>query len=729
MIIGKNKILLLNLILIPPFFLKGVQFLLNRFNGNWAYIIDQLGLAAVSVSILFIWLRKKRLFKLSKTVVLIIVALVLVTHYNSFFRAIFDEWLNIIGDINLIHYTKTDPSATGFYITRDRYAWGPFVAFYETVGIDKPYSNFLMSSFGIIAIVGASLAGAWLAGVVFKNNLASLITGLLIGISPNTFASLAWPSSVQGDSLGVILTIFTVSAWIIARKTKDKRGILISLLLLAASLKGGGSVRTIMVGILLILSDLVLFRKYLNKKWVWDWLAVVLIEVFYYLATPAVHLVPREESVSAVVRVAQLMELTAKSLVPPTILAKLITIFLPVKINTIWVVVIGSIIFMLGWLFALLGFIKKKWSLFVFAWIWFFATIFYAPWFAEGYGKTLASINDRMVFNIPANAGFKYAYLPLVALHIFLAVVLAKLIKIKKKLGILLTVLIIGFRGIEFLKLDHDWKLQNAIPNREWQQLLFNLIPIQSADPAKPKALVLVDGKNNPLVSQSFPVQHGMYIQNSVVFYNSVSEFFKNDHEIGGLRYLLDDIFAFGWDSGSQKAVDLTRIYRDWIKDAKKADTEIHSFSDWKSDFPLQDGFIMPGEVYIGNVVNPVESKFTSPELSIPVPNPNNINLEVGFNTEALFELKPSGDRLLTLAILCNSDHGIKKQSDLINNQKTVEDQLNFSRVRVKIYNHGSQTAAVTTKCEGPVIKKIVISGSPNFKYKLNRIRLGFSYP
>lgn len=687
-------------------------------NGNWIYIFEQLGLAFIGFVGIFFWLRNKQVFKLKGLVVLGIFLLVFITHYNFFYRAIFDEWGNIISSLNTLHYTKQSSESTPYYYSRERYAWAPFSLFYEVVGFDKSYSNVLMGGFGILMIFGAALSGAWLTGVLTKNHAATFIAGLLIGISPNTFASLPWPSSIQGDSLGIVLVSLSVAVWIVARKTKDYKGILLSFLFLAAALKGGGSVRTITAFSLLVMTDVVLFSKSFKKKWLFDWAAVFIIESLYLFTTSSVRMPPRFEGVPFIVRGAQIMELTTKSFIPPTILVKIIAYLIHLNPNIIWVVAIGLIIFTTGWTLAIFGFIKKKWKLFIWAWFWFYLTVFYAPWFAEGYGITLSSINDRLNFNLLDLAGYKYAYLPLVAMHVVVAIFLSALMKRKRKLFITLIIALIGFRSYEFMNLDYKWRLEVGVPNQEWQKTLFGLLPLDFVSVYRPNYLVLVDGKNNPIYSSSFLVEHGMYSNGSVVFFKDVDSFFATmDKE----KIDPNKIIALGWDSGKQKMVNVTEMFRNWLKDEKSAN--------WVSS-GFDTGFYQPKAVSIGNEIKFSESQVVSPELNVILPSPQSMVLKINMDIEDFLQYKGNKDASFDIKILCNSDHGKLKRSQLINNQMTSDDQLDSSKVIVPVgKKRGRTVVSATLRCNGAILKKMIISGSPSVQYKINNIELSFPYP
>lgn len=689
------------------------------FNGNWIYIFEQLSLAVVAFVVLYFWLRKKQTFKLKGIVILIIFLLTLITHYNFFYRAIFDEWKNVISSLNILHYTKQPAISTPYYYSRERYAWAPFSFFYEVVGFDKPYSNPLMGGFGILMIFGAALSGAWLAGILSKNQTTALIAGLLIGISPNTFASLPWPSSVQGDSLGIILVSLTVGIWILGRQTKNYKWILLSLLFLAASLKGGGSVRTITAFLLLPMTDIILFSKSFNKRWLFDWAAVFIIEALYLFTTSSVHMAPRFEGVPLIVRAAQIMELTAKSFIPPTILVKILAYLIHLKPQITWVVVIGSIIFTIGWILAIWGFIKKKWKLFTWAWVWFYLTVFYTPWFAEGFGSTLISINDRLNFNLLDLAGFKYAYLPLVAMHTAVAIFLSKLFKTKKRLAIILIIILIGFRSYEFMILDYKWRLEKGTPNQEWQKTLFTLLPLDYVNTHKPNYLVLVDDKNNPLYSSSFSVEAGMYDNGSVIFFNDTNSFFTKNSEWKKIDP--DKIIALGWDGGKQKMINATDVFRKWLKDEKSVD--------WiSSDFGID--FHQPKSVSIGSEIKFGESQIESPELNVILPNPQLMSLKLNVDVQDFPQYMGDKNASLDVKILCNTDHGKLKGNQLINSQRTLNDQLNDSKTIIKIdKKRGKLILNTNLKCNGVILKKMFISGSPNIQFKINNVELSFPYP
>lgn len=698
------RYLALEISLISFFFLRGGQLLFNRFSANWAYVFDQLGLALVGTLLAVIWLKSKHSFKLSWFIVVGISALVIATHYRSFYRPIiYDEWNNVISSLNILHDRQANPEQLPFFATRERYAWAPFTAIYEIYGIDKPYSAEVMSAFTILMILGAALAGAWLAYVISGNKIAALIAGLLIGISPNSFASLPWPSSTQGESLGIILTSLTVGVWIVARQTKDPKGILLALLLLAATLKGGGSVRTITVGSLLIMSDIILFSKDIRKRWFIEWLAVLVVGIFYFFSNSGVHVGSFRESVPFLVRAAQMMELTSKSFIPPTLLAWLMEYLIAFNASFKWVVVLGALIFTLGWGLVLLLIVKGKLRIFTWGWMWFYLTVFFTVWFGEEFGSTLESINDRYVFNM-LRAGYKYAYLPLVGMHVAIGAILGSLIIHKftwRKLFFIITILIIGFRSYEFLKLDYHWRVEHSIPNREWQKALFKIIPRSSTNPSNPKVLVLVDGKHNPMFSPAYSAINGMYYDKSVIYFGNVDDFY-NEAVIKD-NIPPERVFALGWDSGKQKIVDLTFVFRKWLQDPDTVSWRVDDFRNWSSN--------------------------TSPELNVFLPNPNNISLKLDILVEDLSDeiLK---DDFFTAAILCNSDHGKANVKKLVNNQMTLADQLGKSRVEIPLSGRrGHVTLNAKLRCDGSILKQVVLSAPTTIRFKLIKMEISFPLP
>lgn len=717
--------LALVVLLTPFFFLKGVQFFLNKYDGNWAYVIEQLGLGLIAIFLSVSWLKGRKTFRLGWLNAAVIILLIYVTHTYSFNRSIFDEWFNVISPLHAIHFQKVAPEKTSFYQTRERYAWAPFTAFYEIVGFDKPYSNRLLDGYGILFMVAASLAGAWLAGTISGSKVAALIAGLLIGISPNSISSLPWPSSVQGDSLGVILVALMVGAWIIARQKKDSKGIIIALLFLAAALKGGGSVRTITSGGLLIATDVILFSKDFKKQWLWQWLGVIAIEVFYFLMTSSVQMPPRTQAVPLVVRVAQIMELTTKSFIPPTILAKLIGYLVGVSTKVSWLITLGAAIFIVGWGLTVWCFLVRRGRIFSWAWVWFFLTIFFVPWFAEGYGSTLASINDRSAFNLTDLAGFKYSYLPLVGLHVVVGIFLAKLILQKKKLFLYLTLALLAFRAWEFMFLDHKWAVEIGSPNQKWQNMLFPMLYPGKLSPQHPKYLVLADGRNNPIYWQSFSVEHGMYFDGSVIFSNSAEEFFKKQFSQKTIEP--QDVYALGWDSGKQQMLDLTPIFRRWLENPNSVLWQETVFKNWSSKNYTKEGLIVPTIVKFGDIVRRQESELISPTLAFSLPGSGPIEVRLNLYIENLIASRNSS---VSVGLLCNTDHGKKKAKELIGWQKTAQDQINESKVKIPLYGRAGYVSAIgKTKCGGVTLAKIVITGSPEIRFKINILELTFPYP
>ncbi len=714
---------IVTLVSIIFFFLRGGEWLVSSLNANWGYVIDQLGLAIIATTLLRSWLRDKKIFKLSTATIVIITSIIILTHYNSFYRAILDEWLNVIQDMQAID-RGAPAESTGFYITRERYAWAPFIAFHETVGLTKPYSNLILSAFGILMIGGAALSSAWLAGIISGSKKAAMITGLLVGISPNSFASLPWPSSVQGDSLAIILVTFTVGTWILGRKHNDTKGIIIALLFLAAALKGGGSVRTITAGALLVITDFVVFSKDFKPKFLLSWFGAFAITIFFYISNNAVHMAPRAESVSLIVRGAQIMELTTKSFVPPTILSWGIKRLLIFEGKITFVIAFGIIIFALGSLLSLYSFRKRNFKLFTWGWAWFYATAFYAPWFAEGYGTTLTSINDRIVFNLNDMAGFKYAYLPLAGLHIMLGIALANLISSKKfrKVFIVLTIILLALRSYEFLKLDYGWRKARGAIDQEWQRAVFTILPPDKQTDSDQKYLVLLDGPHNPIYSSMFSVQQGLYFGTSVIFYNDPEKFylekFTNDNPH------LNNVYALAWDSGKLKMLDSTPTFRTWLSKAENVSWSTNNFSDWKVDGKKDGDFYTSESTIFGEK----EVAYISPELEIHLPNPKTINTTLSIlvkNSKA-----DSAKSTFRIGVLCNSEHGITVRRDLVSNQKTKEDEVHDTTIIIPFIQKSIEsTLNGTLSCEGGIIRQIVIMGPTSVSFKLLELQITFPYP
>lgn len=700
------------ILLVVFFFLRGGRWLLSSYNANWAYIFDQVALPALAIVLAFSWhrkkllkknfLKRKSLLKVDWVVVLLISLVIILTHYYSFYRVIFDEWNNIVKPIILLDKNVQPPLTEIFFFSRERYVWWPFVLLYKTFGFVKP-NSMVLGTAGVFMTILASLAGAWLAWVISKRRAAALLTGLLVGISPNTFASLFNPSNVLGDNFGIIMVSLTVGTWFIARRDSDKRGLFISLLLLAATLKSGGAVRTMTVGSLLILTDLVFFWKKIRHNFIVPWTGVVGIGALFYLTNPAVQIGTADSAnvsheASLIVRGAQLLELVARSFFSPAVLKKLIPFLSNLNLsspNYFWIVTIGALTFIAGWVVSLFLFFRGRSRILLWCWCWFFLTIFYVPWSAEGYGTSLNSIDSRSGFT-DLFPGFRYAYIPLLGVHIALGIALDNLLKQKKwrKVALLIITTFMVFRAGEFLKYEYKWYTDMSVPGRSWQKAVFEVLPPETIDSSKDFKVVIVDGVHNPMSGVGGWVGTAIYAGKHVLFYESVDEFYLDWIKS---KTPLDQVYAFGWDSGKQEEVNISDAFRRWLLSPESVTKKFSDISQAQE------------------------------ELDIPLPNPGQmiLKVELGASTDTV---TPGSH--FKAALLCNTDHGKKKEKEMFWKQRTLEDWLSRSQVKFSVPNSGKkQTLTSPIKCEGGRLKRIVFEIPAGFPYKIEGIEISFPAP
>lgn len=582
--------------LILFFFFRGGQFLFNNFNPNWAYIIDQLGLAVVGGILALIWLKKKNYFKIGWIITILIFLLVMMSHYHSFYRTfMFDELRNIIAPLGILHGYHGDPSsvAPGFAGPsgiRERYGWSITTLVYELVGINHSYSIFAYPLSGILLLVFASLGAAWVAGLLSNSKLAAFITGLLVGIAPNSFMTLIWPTNIQTDGLGAILVTFTIGIWIIARKTENKKGIFIAIILLAATLKGGSVVRTAMAGGLLILTDIIFFSNFI-KKGAWkEWVKIIVVSIAFYIPNAAAHwqlpTTPSANTMDFATRLSFLADATTRTFIPPLMIVPLLNHLKYVFQGITWTVLIGTILFVTGSALALFTFFKKKYRFIIWGWIWFYACIWYIPWLAELYSKPNDDVGD-LTF-----AGYKYGYLSMFGIYIALGIFLSSQIKKfylvneqkKKVLGILfaiLTAVILFYRLDEFVKLDLFWRKEFSTHVRSWYSLVFTTIPPPTGSSNKtserPSVLVEIDMTYpNQMTREASLFIPVMYYDGSLLYYDDVNTFYKE--AIIEKKIPPERVHAITWNVNKKEIVNISSSFRRWLINNRNTKDNIPNF-------------------------------------------------------------------------------------------------------------------------------------------------------
>lgn len=582
--------------LILFFFFRGGQFLLNNLSPNWAYIIDQLGLAIIGGILGLMWLKKKNYFNFGWITALLIVILVLMSHYHSFYRTfMFDELRNIIAPLGILHGYHGDPSsvAPGFAGPsgiRERYGWSITTLVYELVGINHSYSIFAYPISSILLLVIASLGAAWIAGLLSNSKIAAFITGLLVGIAPNSFMALIWPTNMQTDGLGAILVTFTIGIWLIARKTEDKKGVLIALILLAATLKGGSVVRTAMTGGLLILTDIIFFPN-LIKKGAWrDWLKIIIVSIAFYMPNAAAHwqlpTTPSAKTMDFATRLSFLADATTRSFIPPLMLIPLLNHLKAISYNITWTVAIGITFFTIGTVTALFTFLKSKYRYVAWGWVWFYACIWFFPWLAELHSKPNDDAGD-LTF-----AGYKYGYLSMFGIYIVLGIFLSSQIRKfyfvkeqkKKVVGVLFAILAAGillYRLDEFVKLDLFWRKEFSTHVRAWYTLVFTTIPPPTGPSnkasEKPSALVEIDKTYpNQMTREASLFVPVMYYDGSLLFYDDVNTFHKE--VIIEKKIPPERVHAITWDVNKKEVINISSALRRWLIEGRNSKEDIPNF-------------------------------------------------------------------------------------------------------------------------------------------------------
>ncbi len=641
-------------ILMVFFFSRGGQWLAAPLGQNWAYIFDQLTLPVIAGLVAWRYLAaKKDRFRLDWLTIVILLLSVLATHYYSFYRTFFnDEWLNILWSLRLLN----DHTSVSFVFLkwREVYAWGPFTLVYQLVTITKPWSLPVFSGVAVLLLAGASLAGAWLTGVISRNRLAALVAGLLIGISPNTFGSLPWLSNIQGDSFGIILTLVTVGTWLIARRSKDSTGILVALLMLAATLKGGGAVRSATVGALLGITDIIFFSRQLIKRGWLAWVGIASITGLFYILNYGAHVSSGfQQQIPLAVGLAHLADATTRAFIPPVALAKLLPWLDKVTPNSTWVIWLGGGLFLLGSAVALIGLFQKSLRIFTWGWLWFYATIFYVPWLAVGFSPNFSGINDQV--NL-LYGGYKYAYLPLIGLYLAVAIIVGRALANKTwriPVAVLMMAIVL-IQSYEFMQLDRLWSLEKNRSSRAWYQALITIVPPEQTSAATPRALLIVDGKNNPLASAMAEyrefnfITSSLYPEDSLFVFNDFSSFSKK--AIAELKIPAERVFALGWDSGSQKMIDLTGTFRQWLVSHESVNWRETNFDEWTSSTPKENGFFAPqfgrplGKNHLVR-----EPFIISPPLRVPIPSGMVVTLDL--SVEAKNDLPADGTVLERVAL------------------------------------------------------------------------------
>ena len=165
--------------------------------------------------------------------------------------------------------------------------------------------------------------------------------------------------------------------------------------------------------------------------------------------------------------------------------------------------------------------------------------------------------------------------------------------------------------------------------------------------------------------------------------------------------------------------MNLTDVFRSWLKDNKRVVFRNDNFDNWV--------FTPSTQVSFGNTVNFTESKLVSPELNFLMPNPGKLKIKLDLYTESV---NYKNDKSISLELLCNTDHGVRNAKKLVAGQRLIEDQLEESMVKIPVYTTSKMVSLnIETKCSGAVLKKIIILGSPGFKFDLNNLELSFPYP
>jgi len=533
------------------FFTRMPQVLFSPMGPNWAYVIDQLTLPVIALAIAWRFILRVERFRLGWGTILAITVGTLIAHYISFGRTFFyDEFANILTPMHLVDQfgLNAPVDISGLTRWREMYSWGVFALLFKTIGLLKPYSVEIFTLVGMFFLTGGALAGGWLAGILTRSRLVALIAGLLIGISPNTFGALPWISNMQGDSMAIILSVLTVGTWYVARSRNKPVGILIALLLLVATLKSGGVVRTATIGGILVATDVFFFPRPIRSRWK-QWGAVVLIMLSFYVLNPSLHAPSPSAGAPFTVRLAQLAEATTRTFIPPTLQKPLLDYGHQYFPYSTLVIPIGAWLFGMGTLLAIAFYIKKRFLIFIWGWVWFWLTIFYVPSFAVGFGTTLEHITDKWDYLF---AGYKYSYLPLVGLYIALAALVGvgtRLLWERRHyvaVGVV-AAMVVGmfwFRVKEFLILEKNWQIERSIPDKMVIQTLTQTL---GKNPGTTAIYVPHTGRD-PLINalESNKIYNALYPWGSIFVTDTLGEIVKSKYE---------RVYQMQWDEKELKVL------------------------------------------------------------------------------------------------------------------------------------------------------------------------------
>lgn len=530
--IANNKtVVLLGLMVLLSF--TGVfQYIFSFLGLNNAYMIDQMVPAIAGIYLGFKYLNNSEYRtaykKMGWIIPLVIAAAILYTHKESFNRTYFDEYTNLFRNFRLSAEYGLASSSDTFRNWREIYAWGPFVTLYNLLGgggnaITLP----IMLTVGFIGMIGGAIALAWLAMMITGSRIAALITGLLFGINPNSFAQMPFISNIIGDNWGLMLACLTLGVFIVARRYKSMPGFLVSLFLLAVTLKSGGAVRIMTLGGVMILTDMLLMPKYkpeLEKprKWI-AWAAIMGVTLLYAFTNPAI--VGRSGGARSLeTGLAGLAEGTTYSFLPPTKMPAIYEYLHTIDPNRIWAVELGGYIFLAGSVLALLALLSKRYRIWAWGWAFFYGMIFFAPFTGDWAPGSLTAIRDIVD---PLFAGYKYAYVPLAGIYLAIAAMIAITIhKRRWTAAILLPAIaaLIWFRAGEFMQLDKGWNEERSVRDKAGLEVLVNLP--KDVNQVRPLH-ILATGKHNPLARQEagiFPV-YAFYDETEVFMFTDRDEY------------------------------------------------------------------------------------------------------------------------------------------------------------------------------------------------------------
>lgn len=775
--------------MIVLFFANAGQVFFAKLGPHWSYIVDQSGLVIIAVLALAIWLKRHQHFRLRAVDVALIALVTLAAHLQSLDRSFFaHDWINLL---NPIASLAQDPAAAvgPFFSNREIYAWWPFTLIYLLVGIGRPFSLIAFNIAAVGAIIGVALAGGWLAGVVSGRRAAAIITGLLLAASPTSFASLPWHSNVLGDSIGIMLTCLMVGAWFIARKSDDRIGIVIALLLLAATLKGGSVVRTAMVGFLLVLVDLIFLRPLFGKREWLAWFAVAAVSLGYYIVTPAAHW-KGSAGIAYLVRFGYLFDGVTHAIYPPTLLAPLLKSLYVLKNDVPWTIVLGLTTAVLGTV-AAVWLIKHRWlKIFSFGWFWFWLTIWFVPWLAFD----VAFLKDlsRIQYNVDwLFAGYKYAYLPLVGLVVAAGVIgavfLDRLRTAKRTIFLVAFAALIVFRFVEFVWLEDNWQKNYAKPRNAVYHKLLAVVPPSSVSSDAKAILLVADGRDRfevdtelkrDIIPVLYPGQSLLLVEDARLLPDTITNF----------NIPINNVFAIGWDSGSQQSVNLTELSRNWLKDPNKVSQHITDFTGWYSNVKVQNGTLGSEFNKRGTRTIIKEPLMVSSELALALPSKMRITIKAELAEIAQRELPEQGAHRDRVVISRDSAHQLflprdfwndllpqwypGREQELLNHKllssdDTFEPAMNLHNQPVRFViaalcqtphdklevgefsfdqslsfvelakgqttlTSSTRTGPVTLQaplyCNGPRLRRLIIVGPTTVSFKLERIIIDFPY-